>query len=120
MPGSFKQVQARYGCGERESAGTGASGVEIQDSIPPVRSRLVGMAEDDDLNAIGFGVEVELLEAVQKVERRCGEPHGFRRSKRAGPWLGVHVAADGVDWSDAVELIEDGRIANVAGVEDGL
>ena len=48
------------------------------------------------------------------------ELYGFRKSQGLGPRCGVDVAADGVDRSDGLEPIEDGRVANVPGVDDRL
>lgn len=67
-PFGVKQVQTRHGRGEGETAGTGASGVEIEDSVSPVGRWLVRVAEHDDLDAIGFGVAVELVDVMQKAK----------------------------------------------------
>lgn len=44
----------------------------------------------------------------------CGERKG------GGPGIGVHVAAYGEDWCDGFELVEDCRVADIAGMNDDV
>ncbi len=85
-----------------------------------MRFGLVSVAADDDVEAGGFWVGVEVLKIVQDVDRDILEFDDSGERKGRGPGLGVHVAANGEDGCDGFELVEDSRIADVARMNDGL
>ncbi len=78
------------------------------------------MAGDDDVDASGPGFEVELREIMQYVERDAIEfvQDGSRESAHGA--VGVHIAANGDDWSDLPKALEDRDVADVAGMDDGV
>ena len=80
----------------------------------------MSVAADYDVEAAGFRVEVELFKVVQNVDRDILKFDDCSERKGRGPGLGVHVAANGEDGCDGFELVEDGRVAHVASVNDGL
>jgi hypothetical protein len=120
LPRRLVELEARDGDRQAEALWTGAAGVDVEDAIMPVGFGFVSVAADDDVEAGGFRVEVELCKIVQDVDRDILEFDDCRQRKGRGPWLGVHVAANGEDGRDGFELVEDGRAADVACVNDGL
>lgn len=120
LPGGFEEVEAREGDREMEAFGTGAAGIDVEDTVAPVGVGFVGVAGDDDLEAGGFWVEVEVPEVVKDVDRGSGELDDFGKRECFGPRCGVDVPANGVDGSNGSELVEHGGIADVAGVHDGV
>ena len=120
LPRRLVELEARDGDRQAEALWTGAAGVDVEDAIMPVGFGFVSVAADDDVEAGGFRVEVELCKIVQDVDRDILEFDDCRERKGRGPGLGVHVAANGEDGRDGFELVEDGRAADVACVNDGL
>jgi hypothetical protein len=120
LPRRLVELQARDGDRQAEALCTGAAGVNVQDAVMPVGFGLVSVAADDDVEAGGFRVEVELFKIVQDVDRDILEFDDCRERKGRGPGLGVHVPANGEDGRDGFELVEDGRAADVTCVNDGL
>ena len=111
------------GYGEFEAAGAAASGIEVEGSLAALDGGFMGVAAEDERDAGGLGVEVEILDGVDEVDEVAGEGDGFGvREERAGVWLsgfrGVDVAADGREGREAAEAIEDCWVADVSGVED--
>lgn len=120
LPRRLVELEARDGDRQAEALWTGAAGVDVKDAIMPVGFGSVSVAADDDVEAGGFRVEVELFKIVQDVDRDILEFDDCRERKGRGPGLGVHVAANGGDRCDGFELVEDGPAADVACVNDGL
>ena len=80
----------------------------------------MSVAADDDAEAGGFWVEVELFKIVQDVDRDILEVDDSGERKGRGPGLGVHVAANGDDGCYGFEPVEDNRVADVTCMNDGL
>jgi hypothetical protein len=120
LPRRLVELEARDSDRQAEALWTGAAGVDVEDAIMPVGFGLVSVAADDDVEAGGFRVEVELFKIVQDVDRDILEFDDCRERKARGPELGVHVAANGEDGCEGFELVENGRAADVACVNDGL
>ena len=76
------------------------------------------VAGDDDVDAGAGGVAIELLEIVQDVDARVGRVERGGCGKGGGPGTFVDIAADGGDGREGAEAVEDGGIADVAGVDD--
>ena len=83
-----------------------------------MRLGLVGMSADYDLRAGRQWIEVEVLQIVQDIDARARQINDDVFRKGLAPRLGIHVAAHGVNRSGVLELAEDGRIANVASMND--
>ena len=62
---------------------------------------LVGVAGEDDANAGGLRVEVEVVDGVKDVDQAAGEFDGLGGGKEGAGAVGVDVAADGGDGGDA-------------------
>ncbi len=80
------------------------------------------MAGEDGGDPGDDWIDVEILQGMDQVEEAVGKLHDFRWRKlgaadSAGTGI-VDVTADGGEWSDCGEGIEDGVAAYVAGVED--
>jgi hypothetical protein len=120
LPRRLEELEVCDGDRQVEALWTSAAGVDVQDAIMPVGFGFVSVTADNDVEAGGFRVEVELFKIVQDVDRDilkfddCGERKG------RGPGFGVHVAANGEDGCDGFELVEDGGVADVACVNDSL
>jgi hypothetical protein len=109
---------AGEGDGEVEAAWAAAAGVEVEDAVAGCDGGLVGVAGEDEADACGVGVYVEVVDVVQDMDEAAGEFEGLgSREIRAGA-VDVNVAADGGDWGDPGEGGEDVRVADVASVED--
>ena len=52
-----------------KALGTCAAGVDVEKVVAPVGIRLVGMTRNNNVEAGGFRVKVELLEIVENVNR---------------------------------------------------
>ena len=59
--------------------------------------RFVGMPVDHRRKSGRHRVEIEVLDLVEDVEVAAARLGDLRHGKKAGPWRGVHVAADGDD-----------------------
>ena len=120
LPRRLEELEVCDGDRQVEALWTSAAGVDVEDSVPPVRFGLVSVAADDDVEAGDFRIEVKLFKVVQNVDRDILKFDGCGERKGRGPRFGVHVAANGEDGCDSFELVEDGRVADVACVNDGL
>ena len=89
------------GDGEGEAAGACAAGVEVQDAVAVLDGGLVGVPVEDNADACGLGVEVEVVEGVKDVDEAAGELDGLGGGKEGAGAVGVDVAADGGDRGDA-------------------
>ena len=112
------QVQPGEGDGEREAAGTAASGIEIKDVVAVLDERLMGVAVDDDGDSGCTGVEVEVVDGVEHVDEAAVELDGFGCREIGAGAVEIDVAANGGDGSDRAESVKDVGVADVAGVED--
>jgi hypothetical protein len=119
LPGSFEEVEAGEADREREAAGAGAAGVDVEEAVLPVSFGLVSVPTDDDLKA-GGGIEVQVLEIVEDVDRDVEKFDDFGDREAGGPGFGVHVTANCKDGRDGFQLIKNRWLADVAGVNDGV
>lgn len=97
LPGSLKKIEAREAYRQREAARPGATWVDIKDAVAPVRLWLVRVAANDYLKAVGFWVQIKLLEIVKNIDGNTFESDPFCERQGLAPRFGVHVAADGVE-----------------------
>ena len=78
----------------------------------------MGVVVEDDADACGVGVKVEVVEVVEHVDEAAAEFHGFGGGEVGAGAGGVDVSADGSGGCDAAELGEDVGVAYVTGVQD--
>jgi hypothetical protein len=118
--GGFACVEAEQGVGdgEVEAAGAAASGVEVEDALAVLDAWLVGVAVEDDAEAGGLGLDVEVGKVVEHVDEAAAELEGFGGGEVGAGAVAVDVAANGGDGSNVAEGFEDVGVADVAGVED--
>ena len=95
--------QEGVGDGEVEAAGADAAGVQVEDSMAVVDGGFVGVAVEDDSDAGGLGIEVEVFEVVDDVDEAAGEFDGLGGGEVGAGAVGVDVAADGGDGGDAAK-----------------
>jgi hypothetical protein len=100
LPRRLEELEVCDGDRQVEALWTSAAGVDVEDSIVPVRFGLVSVAADDDVEAGGFRVEVKLFKVVQDVDREILQFNDCGERKGTGPRLSVHVAANGENWRD--------------------
>ena len=120
LPGSFEEVKEGHRDGQGEASRAGAAGVDVENSIVPVRFGLVSVAADDNVEAGDFRIEVKSFKVVQDVDRDILEFDNCGERKARGPGFAVNVAANGENGCDGLELVEDGRVADVACVNDSV
>ena len=105
------------GDGEFEAAGAAGARVEVEDSFFVDVVGDVGVAVKDGGELGGGGVEVDGLEVVEEIEVAVFEEDDFGFGEFGAGSFAVDVAADGGDGGDGAQLVEDGRLADVAQVE---
>jgi hypothetical protein len=120
LPRRPEELDVCDGDRQVEALWAGAAGVDVEDSIVPVRFGLVSVAADYHVEAGGFRVEVELFKIVQDIDRNILEFDDCGERKGRCPRLGVHVATNGENGCDGFKLVEDGLVANVACMNNGL
>lgn len=76
------------------------------------------MTAHHDGDVGGNWVEVEILEGVDEVEETSIEFDGLGGRKPSTGSMGVDVPADGSNGRESTQGFEDGRITDVAGVQD--
>jgi hypothetical protein len=111
-------AQQGAGDGEVEAAGARRAWVEVEDSLVVLHGGIVGVAVEDNRDAGGLRVEVEVFAGVDHVDQTAGQLDGLGGGEEGAGTVGVDVAADGGDGGDTGEVDEDGGIADVAGVKD--
>jgi hypothetical protein len=103
-----------------ESPRTGAARVDEKRLAPRLDRRLVGVAEDYGGEARGPRIEVELREVVENVDRVATDLDHVVGGKALSPHALVVVAADRADRRKPSERLEDGRVTDVAAMNDEL
>jgi hypothetical protein len=78
------------------------------------------MARDDDLEPRRDGIEIQLLDVVQDVDRHPADLERGGKWHRPRPRPFVVVASDGRDRGDVPQGIQNLRPADVAGMNDSL
>lgn len=112
------EMQVRDGDRKIEAAWAAASWVEIEDAVAGFDARLVRVAGDDDGDAGGLWVEVEVGDGVQHVDELVVELDSFGGGEMRGVAVDVDVAADGGDGRDFSQGFEEVEVADIACVED--
>ncbi len=120
LPRSLAQVETGERDGQRETPGTCAAGIDIENAALPMGVGLVSVASDDDRDFGQLWVDIDIVQIVQDVNKGVSCLHSFAERQCAGPVAAVGVAAHGENWCDGLELVEDGGVTDVASVDDGL
>jgi hypothetical protein len=100
-----------------------AAGIEDLEAVALLVQRHVGVTEDDRV-----GVREPGAQPLQAPPRGAGvvdhtqnyvlELEGDRLGQGAAKFGGIDVAVDGGHWPELTQVGEDGRLAEVAGVDD--
>jgi hypothetical protein len=106
--------------GKFEATGTGAAGIEIEDSVARLLIWDVTVAADHNCEAGGSGIEVQFCQIVEDVDREAACFKHLDFGQLARPRSFVDVATYGGDGSNRGESWEDFWRADVAGVDDAL
>ena len=104
--------------GERETSRAGASGVEVKDTVAPLNGGPVGVAEDNRTDSGGVGMQIEVVDGMDQVEKTVAEFYDICIGKLCAFSCVVNVAAYGSDRSDSAKSAEDCEVADITGVED--
>ena len=104
--------------GERETSRAGASGVEVKDTVAPLNGGPVGVAEDNRTDSGGVGMQIEVVDGMDQVEKTVAEFYDICIGKLCAFSCVVNVAAYGSHRGDSAKLAEDCEVADIAGVED--
>lgn len=78
------------------------------------------MARDDDPNACCVRLDVKLTEVVNCINEYIADLQQLGLTKLLGPRSAVIIATYRGDRRDAGELIQNGWIANIAGMDDSI
>src|SRR5205823_5536871 len=94
-------------------------GIEVKHPVFDFLLRYVAVAADDRGESGRLGFEIEVLQNMQDVNgeadfKHIGHGNGFR------PGAAVHVAANGSDWSDLAQCVENFWVTYVAGMDDAI
>jgi len=109
FPDSYRQL---------ESAGAGATGIEVECAVSGFLLRDVTVAGDHDFEASHFGFQIELSQVVEDIDADAPKFHEFGLRKFARPRFFVDVAANGGHGRDLFQSVENLWIADVSGVND--
>src|ERR1039458_4738344 len=96
------------------------AGIEVEHALAAVEVGHVRVAEEHGGELSGGGVQVERVEVVEHVDVAAAEEENLRLRKLAARAVAVHIAADGGDRSDLAQILENGRLAHVAQVQNAL
>lgn len=104
--------------GKRETSRAGASGVEVKDVVAPLNGRPVGVAGDNRTDSGGVGMQIEVVNGMDQVEKTVAEFDDICSGKLCTFPCVVSVAAYGGDRGDSAKSAQDCEVADIAGVED--
>jgi len=80
----------------------------------------MAVAEDHCLESGGFGLEVELGQVVQHIDRDADDDEGFALRQFVRPHAFINVAAHGRDRRDRPQPVQDVGCAHVSGMNNVL
>ena len=106
--------------GKLEAARSGTGRIEIEDAVSDFIHRCVGVAGDDSGESGGCGIQVELFQIMQHVQRESAGFNYFCQRKSLAPGTGIDISANRLHECNATEFFEDFRRAHVSSVEDEI
>ncbi len=101
-----------------ETARPGSARVDKQHAITLLDAGLMGMAEDDGLNACRSRVNAEHFYVMEHVDADAADLDQLRLRQTVSPHATVHVAAHGNSRRDTLKRSEDVGAAQIASVDD--
>ena len=106
------------GDGQVKSAGACAAGVQVSGVLFAFDPGAVGVTADDEIDVRRSWIEIKIGKGVQYVDELAGELKGFRGRECGAGAVDIDVAANGGDRRDTVEFFQNGRVADIPGVDD--
>ena len=103
-----------------ESPWSRAAGIEIEDAVARLLLRNMTVPGYYNFETSCFGLQIELGQIMQDVDRNTRELDRFSLGQPARPRPFVDVPADGCDRRNCREFVEDFRSAYVSSVDDVL
>ena len=78
----------------------------------------MGVAEDNRTDSGGVGMQIEVVDGMDQVEKTVAEFNDICIGKLCAFSCVVNVAAYGSDWGDSPKSAEDCEVADITGVEN--
>jgi len=103
-----------------ESPWSRAAGIEIEDTATRLLLRNMTVPGYHNFEASRFGLQIELRQVVQNIDKNAREFDQFSLGQSARPRRIVDVPADGCDRCNCREFVEDFGRAYVSSVNDVL
>ena len=103
-----------------KAAGTGAARIDKENVVTPFGDRLVGMARNDDAKAGSNGIEGELCDVMQNMDRVSAYLDRVARRKADRPRALVVIAPNRAHRRKVSERFQHGRVADIASVNDEI
>ena len=112
--------QFAHADGKFETPRSSAAGIEIENAIPRLLPGHVAVAGNDHGESRGFGLQIELRQVVQHVDRNSSyfEHVSFWQPARPGAF--VDIATHHPQRGDAGKFVKNFRGANIPGMNDGV
>ena len=101
-----------------KSSRPGAARIEIQHAILRFLLGHMGMPVNHNRKSRRLRFQIKLVQIVQHVDRDAADFEHIRGRNLARPGLAIHVAANRGDRRNLCQLFQNGRIADVAGMND--
>lgn len=113
-----RDFEARKRDRQFEAPASGTAGIQVEQAVYGVDLRHVGVAGNNDIDALSYGIDLQGVEVVQNVEQPSGEPHELGFGKFGGPLARIRVSSDRRDGGNSPQRGDDLGIADVAAVND--
>src|SRR6266540_690095 len=117
--GTSTDLKLSEGHGKGEAPRACAARIHIEDAVLLLHHGLVRMAADHDPEA-GQRGPVQIGDLVHDVDADLIHCQAGRARHGGGPAAAIVVAAHRSNWRELVQLVEDRRVADVAGMHDAI
>lgn len=112
------QLQYRQGDGQAKTPWPGASWVKVEHALNSLDPGPMRVAGNDHVNSAGYGIQLQLMDIVQHVDRAPAEPYDCGVGIRFRPVAGINIPSDRNHRRNPTESDDDLRPADIAGVDD--
>ena len=112
--------KARKRYRQPETAGPGASWIEVKHAIVRLYHSFVGVADHNDCGAVRCGMKRELRPLVDHVDDATCYADTLRQRKVQGPSVSVDVSPHGCDRRYIAKSIENSRRPDITRVQDEI
>ena len=97
--------------GKFEAARSGAGRIEIEDAVSDFIHGRVGVAGDDGGESGGCGIQVELFQIVEHVQRESAGFNYFVQRKSLAPGTGIDVSANRLHGCNVTEFVRGFQVS---------